>query len=190
VTIFSFDDVIRMQKRIHAIPLTPTGEYTIPLPRSVPWIGFVYWIVTLLIFIVAAKVPVLDVVSESFAPLVYYGGFPIAVVWLAFNVELEGLKPHAWALVHLRYLRRPKRTLAGRAVPAEGEKISYSGRASFSWDLNAPRLHRGWVKGGRVVTTVPVRFTFSLRHRRQVIAPSARGRLADHDVESKLQVRA
>ena len=189
MTIYSFDDIIRMPKSIHSVPLSPTGEYTIPLWRPVSWIGFAYFLVVELLFVIASKIPVLNVLSESFAPLAYYVVFPIGVVWLAFKIELEGLKPHTWALAYLLYLRRPKRTLAGRAMTAEGEKISYTGRVRILWDLNAPRLQRGWVTGGHIVTTVPARFTHAIFHRSQVIAPDERGRAVDHEVQGKLQVR-
>jgi hypothetical protein len=190
VTIYSFDDVIRMPKSIHSVPLTPTGDFNIPLWRPVPWIAFIYFIAVELVFVIAAKVPVLDLLSQSFAPAVYYFVFPVGVVWFAFKVELEGLKPHAWVLAYLLYLRRPKRVLGGDAVTAVGEAVAYSGRVRIWWDLDAPRLHDGWVTGGRVRTTVPVRFAYALRHRKQVIRPDDdRGRLADHEVEGRLQVR-
>lgn len=190
MTIYSFDDVLRAPKSIHSVELTPGGQTKIALWRPVPWIGFLYFVVVELLFVVATHVPVLDVVSEVFAPLVYYVAFPIGVVWLALHVELDGRLPHLWALSYLLYLRRPKRTLAGRRVDAAGTRTDYSGRVRVWWDLHAPRLQHGWVVGGRVSTTVPARFTHALWHTHQVVvADDERAPVVDHVVRERLQVR-
>lgn len=187
--IHSFDDVLRAPKSIHSVELTPGGQTKIALWRPVPWIGFLYFVVVELVFVLMAKAPVLDVLSESFAPAVYYVALPVGVVWLALYGELDGRAPHRWAISYLHYLRRPKRTLAGRSVALAGTRVDYSGKARVWWDLHAPRLHRGWVTGGRVATAVPVRFTYAILHRRQVVVPDDRGIHAEHEVQGRLQVR-
>lgn len=191
MTIHSFEEVIRAPKSIHSIPLTPTGGHSIPLWRPVTWISFIYFCGLVFAFAIAAKVPGLDLLSKSFRPVVYYTVFPAGIVWLAFYTELDGLQPHVWFLSYLRYLRRPKRTLCGQALLADGDKTSYGGRVKIWWDLNSPRLHHGWIAGGRVTTTVPVRFTHAIFHRHQVMVPDDdRGPTVDHEVQGKLQVRA
>lgn len=188
MTIHSFDDVLRAAKSIHSVELTPGGT-KIPLWRPVSWISFLYFAVVEIVFVLAARVPVLDVVSQMFAPLVYYVAFPVGVVWLAFRVELDGRAPHLWAISYLLYMRRPKRTLAGRQVSAAGSSLSYAGRVRIWWDLQAPRLHRGWVSGGTITTNVPVRFTHVIRHRHQVLVGDSSGAAASHEVQRRLEVR-
>lgn len=189
MVIHSFEEVIRAPKSIHSIPLTPAGHFRIKLWRPVSWISFIYFCALVLVFAIAAKVPVLDIPSKTFASLVYYIGFPAGIVWLVFYTALDGLAPHAWLITYLTYLRRSKRVLAGRVVAPDGTEVVYGGRVKIWWDLNAPRLHHGWVTGGRIKTSVPVRFTHAIRHRRQVVAYDKRGALADHEVQGKLQVR-
>jgi hypothetical protein len=191
VTIFSFDDVLRAPKSIHSVELTPGGQTKIPLWRPVSWNAFGYFVVVALVFFLASRLPVIDVFSHMFAPLVYYFAFPFGIVWLAFKVELDGRQPHAWAISYLRYLRRPKRVLAGRTMAAPGTEVTYGGRVRVWWDIHAPRLHHGWVVGGRVSTAVPVRFTHSLWHRSQVVVPDAdRAPCVAHEVRGRLRVRA
>lgn len=188
--IYSFDAVLRAPKTLHAIELTPNGSHKIPLWRPIAWINFIYFIIVVALFVLAAHVPVLDVMSDMWAPLVYYVVFPFGVTWLIFQVDFDGRVPHLWALSYLVYMRRPKRTIAGRRMTPSGTKTPYAGRVKTTWDLNAPRLHHGWVTGGRVSTSVPVRFTHSVLHRSQVLERSeARHHCSDHAVQGKLQVR-
>lgn len=188
--IYSFDDVLRAPKSLHSIEVTPGGKSKIPLWRPVPWIGFVYFVLVELAFVIAAKLPVTGVVSEMFAPLVYYVALPVGVVWLALYAELDGRSPHAWAISYALYMAQPKRTLAGREMVAPGTKIDYAGRVRIWWDVHAPRLHHGWITGGLVSTSLPVHFTYALLHRSRVIAPEAGGaNCVGHVVEGKLQVR-
>jgi hypothetical protein len=114
---------------------------------------------------------------------------PFGIVWLAFNVSLDGLAPHVWAITYLLNMRQPKCSIAGHSVPLDGDTIRYGGKVKIWWDLNAPRLHRGWVTGGKITTSVPVRFTHAIRHRSQVIRPDNDGICVDHEVQGKLQVR-
>jgi hypothetical protein len=193
--VHSFDDVLRQPKTLHAVELTPGGQTKIPLWRPVPWIGIGYFVVIELVLAVAAKTMILDwpyeVVSAISSPLVYYTVIPIGLVVLSFQVELDGLAPHWWLLAWVLYKRRPKRLLAGESVPMPGTKIHYGGKVKIWWDLNAPRLHSGWVTGGRISTSVPIRFTYAIFHRRQVIKPDSDGKMVtDYEVDKKLRVRA
>jgi hypothetical protein len=195
VTIHSFNEVLRASKVIHSVELTPGGGYKFALWRPVPWIALLYFVVVELFFVLAARTPVIGLLYQAFSglfsPAVYYTVLPFGVVWLAFRVELDGRPPHLWALSYMRYLVRPKRTLGGRAVGPSGKAISYSGRVRIWWDLDAPRLHRGWVRGGRVSTNVPARFTHALRHRHQVlVADDDRLLVLGHEVHGRMQVSA
>jgi hypothetical protein len=194
VIVHSFDDVLRQPKTLHAVELTPGGQTKIPLWRPVPWIGIGYFVVIELVLAVAAKTMILDwpyeVVSAISSPLVYYTVLPIGLVVLAFQVELDGMAPHWWLLAHLLYMRRPKCSYVGEAVPVTGAKIRYGGKVKIWWDLNSPRLHNGWVTGGKISTTVPVRFTYAILHRRRVVKPDSNGKaIESHQVDKKLRVR-
>lgn len=188
--IYSFDDVLRARKMIHSVELTPGGGHAVALWRPVPWMAVLYFAVVELVFLIAARYPVTDVVSQMFAPAVYYVAFPAGVVWLAFKVELDGRAPHLWLASYLLFLKRPKRTLAGRTVDPPDTRVAYAGRVRIWWDVTAPRLHHGWVLGGRVCTVVPARFTHSLWHRQQLlVGDDDRAPVVDHEVQGRLQVR-
>jgi hypothetical protein len=122
-----------------------------------------------------------------FTPLVYWA-LPLALVYAMMRVEFEGLSPHRWIYSFALFLIRPKRTLAGRRVPADGTKMSHRGKIRFWHDIHSPRLHHGWITGGRFSTNVPVRFTYALRHHRQVVRRGDRC-ARDHVVDGKLEVR-
>lgn len=156
--------------------------------RPVPWIGFVYFGAVELIFIIAARLPLLDVLSELFAPLVYYVVFPIGVAWLVMFVELDGRSPHLWAISYLRFLIRPHITRAGAPVQ---DSADYGGRMRIWWDLAAPRLHHGWVRGGIVTTTISGRFTHALlRHCQPVLCgDDDREPVVGYEVEDRLEIR-
>lgn len=189
MTIHSFDEVLRAPTRIHSVQLTPAGK-KLPLWRTITWMGLLYFCIAEFVFVIAARLPVTGVLSELFAPLVYYGAFPIGAVWLLSTVELDGRIPHQWVISYLDYLRRPKRVLAGRAVAAADTRITYAGRVRIWWDLAAPRLHHGWVIGGRISTPLSVRFTHAILHRHQVLVVDERhGSPVDHEVQGKLAIR-
>jgi hypothetical protein len=191
--VYSFDAVLRQRKMVHSVQVTPGSKDKIALWRPLSWMSILYFAIVELVFVIAAKLPLLsvpyEVVATLFSPLVYYA-LPAGVVWLLFNAQLDGRAPHLWAYSYLLFLVRPKRTLSGRAVRAAGETVSYVGKIRIWWDLHAPRLHHGWVVGGRVTTNVSVRFTHAILHRHQVmVADDDRDVVMDHEVQGKLQVR-
>lgn len=189
MTIHSFDDVLRQRKSLHSVQLTPGGE-TFALWRPVPWIAFGYFLIVAFVFFIASKLPVLGIVRDTFPGLSYFVVLPAIVVWGVFFAELDGIPPHRWATNYLRFLARPKRTLGAHVVAPDGRTVRYAGKVAIWWDLNCPRLHHGWVTGGKVATTVPVRFTHAIIHRRQVMASDDRRYVAcGHEVDGKLQVR-
>jgi hypothetical protein len=70
------------------------------------------------------------------------------------------------------------------------EGARYEGKMRFYWDSLAPRLHHGWISSGVVSTSVPVRFTSSMRHMKPVMRHSDRGQVADrYEIASRLEVR-
>jgi hypothetical protein len=190
VIIYSFDSVLRARKTIHSVELTPGGGHTVALWRPVPVIAGIYFAAVWAVLFIAARLPVLDVVSQMFAPLVYYVAFPAGIVWLSMNAHLDGRSPHKWAISYLLYLRRIKRTIAGRKADEDGTKTVHRGKVSIWWDITAPRMHHGWVAGGRITTAVGVRFTHALLHRHQVVRPDDDRRpVLEHDVERRLEIR-
>lgn len=193
--IHSFDDVLRQPKTLHSVELTPGGQTKIPLWRPLPWIGIAYFFVIVLVLAIMAQHPVIgwpyELISALFSPLVYYTLLPLGIVMLAFQVELDGLAPHWFLLAYVLYLRRPKRTLCGEAVPMPGTKIRYGGKVKIWWDLNAPRLHNGWVAGGKISTSVPASFTYAIFHRKRILEPNEKYEsIKDYEVDGKLRVRA
>jgi hypothetical protein len=191
--VYSFDAVLRQRKMVHSVQVTPGSKDKIALWRPLSWMSILYFAIVELVFVIVAKLPLLnlpyELISAFFSPAVYYV-LPAGVVWLLFNAQLDGRAPHLWAYSYLLFLVRPKRTLAGRAVGAVEKTVSYAGKVGIWWDLHAPRLHHGWVTGGRITTSVPVRFTHAISHRNQVmVSDDDRIAAVDHEVEGKLQVR-
>lgn len=106
------------------------------------------------------------------------------------TVEIDGRLPHRWVASTFIYLRRPKRTRGASRLRAEGTKTTHRGRVRFWWGIDAPRLHHGWISGGRFSTRHQVRFTYSLRHMKQVVKQSSKGVLAaDYPVEDKIEIK-
>jgi hypothetical protein len=204
VTIYSFDAVLRQRKMVHSVQVSPGSKDKIALWRPLSWMSILYFAIVELVFVIAAKLPVLnipyEIVATFFAPAIYYL-LPAGVVWLLFNAQLDGRAPHLWAYSYLLFLVRPKRTLGARSVRAAGQTVSYAGKVKIWWDLHAPRLHHGWVIGGRVTTNVPVRFTHAIFHSRQIMVfdPNRSVGTPDrldptaiaigHEVQGKLQVK-
>lgn len=201
MTIYSFDGVIRQGRTMHSFEL-PFSKKRVALPRPVPFVSFAYLAAFVLAAILVARViPVVAGLDASFSALsggdagmaaavTYYVLVPSGVVWLAMNFEVDGRAPHLWVLSFARFLVRDKRVLCGRRARASGERVRYGGNTRFWWDLDAPRLHHGYVRGGSVTTSVAVRFTHAVRHRHLVMRPHAGGDVADaYDVASSLEVR-
>lgn len=190
----SFDDVLRTPKRLHAIELTPGGQ-KLPLWKPVSHASAQLFVVIEVVLIFMAKVPLLDflheLVASMFGSWAYYTVLPAGIVWLAFYAELDGRAPHLWAYSYMLFLIRPKRTIAGRPMKSSGTKIRSAGKIKIWWDLDAPRLHHGWVRGGRVTTNVPVNFAHSFRHTKPTIrANDDYARIVEYEVAQKLEVRA
>jgi hypothetical protein len=188
--IHSFDDVLRQPKEWHSFEVSPGGR-RVGLWRPVPWLGVGYFVLAELIFFLAYKLPVLHAfyafVTLFFTPLVYWS-IPLALVCAMMRVEFEGLSPHRWVATFVLYAIRPRRTLAGRACPVDETKMSHRGKIRFWHDVHSPRLSHGWIIGGSFSTNVPVRFTYAMRHRRQVVRPGGRP-ARDHVVDNRIEVR-
>lgn len=183
---------------MHSIEIAPGRR--IPLPRPVPYVNVLYFAAVVLL--IAAADNVVSIVSIVGAPLALVAGdasiaawvccyvlIPAGIVWLAANSAVDGRAPHRWVVSVVRYYLRPKRTICGRPVRREGARVAYSGRVRFWWDLEAPRLHHGWIRGGQASSSVPVRFTHALRHRHRVFEPDDGGAtLSGYDVD-QVEVR-
>jgi TcpE family len=200
VVVHSFHGILRKPRTLHTLELP--GGYRVPLPRPVPLVSLIYFCIVLAGVMVADNVVSLTSIiggvlsrlsgGDTFlaAWVICYVGIPGLIVWLSMNVEIDGRVPHRWIVSSAKFVVRPKRTWCGSSIRREGARVAYRGRVSFWWDSDSPRLVHGWVRGGRVTTTVPVRFTHSLRHRHRVMA-SDDGYMptVDHDVDGDLEVR-
>lgn len=192
MTIYSFDGALRARKEAHSFEVAPGKK--VALWRPVAWVAVGYFAVAVLVFMIIERfipfVAMFDLVMATEASWVlYYALIPAGVVWFSMNAELDGRHPHRWAISTPAWIASPRRTLAGRSIPLAGTKISYAGRVRVHWDINAPRLYSGWVRGGKVSSTVPVRFSHALTHRRPVISPDGDGViLSDYEVD-RLEVR-
>lgn len=174
----------------------------IALPRPVRGMAFIYFaFVELALFVIDNFIPmtamlgsVLSVLSGGDASiaawLVVYAILPSGIVWAMSNAEIDGRSPHFWVLSFFRYLKRPKRTLAGRPVRREGTCSTCSGRVRVWWDIGAPRLHHGWISGGKVSIDSGVRFAHALIHRHLTLRPDDDCEsLRDYEVEDRLEVK-
>lgn len=201
MTIYSFDGVLRLPRTMHTVQLWPSGP-RIPLPRPTPSIAFIYmgavFVLTLAVDralgVTTILTSVLSAVSGGRAFLaawaLFHLGLSAGLVWLAMNVEIDGRAPYRWLYSCARYLLREHYTLCGRHARRPGEVARCGGKTTILWDVDAPRLQHGWVRGGCVSTTVGARFTSSLLHSKQVIkADAARERVVDHAVDGALEVR-
>jgi hypothetical protein len=200
VTIYSFDQVLRQRRRLHAIEATRTKR--IALWRPVPLMAIAYFAAVELVIMAldnfVSFVSFVDAVlsrisggsASIVAWLICYGAAPAALVWLAMNSEIDGRAPHRWAFSCLRFLVKDKHTFCGQPARRDGEHVRYRGRVRFWWDVDAPRLHHGWVLAGRVYTRSRVRFAHALRHRHPTMVADERGHeVTGYEVADRLEVR-
>jgi hypothetical protein len=200
VNIHSFDGVLRHSRTMHSFAI-PFTDKRIPLPRPVPYISMGYFVVVELFFLVFDNVfsfvPLMAAVFSTLSGgdatlasyVVCYVVVPGMIVWFSMNAEIDGRAPHLWLISCARYVTREKHTLCGRRARREGQKVSYKSKVNIWWDLDAPRLHHGYVNGGRLRTSVPVRFGHSLIHRNFVMRPSERGQFSDYEIDGRLEVK-
>lgn len=201
MTVYSFDGILRQPRKLHAPELWPGGP-RVALPRPVPLISLVYLaVVELMIMVVDNVIPftvaigaVLSTLAGGSADVaswvLCYVIAPVVIVYFALNAEIDGRAPHRWVVSVVRSLFAPRRTWCGIAVEGEQSRVRYRGRVRVYWDEHAPRLHHGWVLGGRLTTFVPVRFTHALRHRSAVARYDDDGDLVlNYEVLARLEVR-
>lgn len=199
--IHSFDGILRQPRMMHAVEVWPGGPH-VALPRTTPLIAIPYFAaVVLAMMLVNHVVPVVGISgfvlshlaggrANVAAWLLGYVILPGVVVFLALNSEIDGRKPHNWLLSVARSLFSSRRTWCGMSAPAADERTTYDGSVDFWWDEGAPRLQHGWVRGGRLSTAVPARFTFALRHRHRVLkADEGYGVVDDYEVPARIEVR-
>lgn len=199
--IHSFDDVLRQPRTSHSFEVPWTGK-RVPLPRPVPMIAGVYLLVIELLLVVSDNVVPftamfgsgLSAVSGGRADiaawLVVYVLIPVAIVYLAMSVEIDGRAPYRWVIGMARFAVSPARTWCGQRLPSSDERVRYRGRLLFWWDVHAPRLQRGFVRGGLVSTRRPARFTFSFRHLHPVLrADEGYAPIENYVVGEKIEVR-
>lgn len=201
MTINSFHDVLRQPRTMHSLEL-PFSTKRIGLPRPVPYISAIYFVLIVVALMTANKVidiiPTMGSIFSSLsggnasiaATATYFVLIPAAIVWAAMNAEVDGRAPHRWAFSCAQFLVRNKRTICGASARKIGCRVNYRGKIGFLWDIDCPRLQQGFITGGFLSTSVPVRFTYSFRHCKRRIVPSSDGVLLDaHEVDGKIEVR-
>jgi hypothetical protein len=192
VLVESFEDVLRARRRQHTITFRPGGTPW-PLYRPVAWLDVGYFAALFVLSLMINRLLHVDaliehVVHPGAAALIFKVMLPWTLIWTLGNAQLDGRKPHRWAWSYVRFFTRPKRTLGGRTMRAL--PLVYAGRVRLFWDITAPRLHHGWVRGGSVSTTGGVRFTHALRHRHSVIRPSERHpAITGYPVPERVEIR-
>jgi hypothetical protein len=200
MTIYSFDGILRQRRRLHSVETFSRSK--IALWRPVPLVGIGYFIVVAVAVAAFYKVvPVDELLTASLSAIsggdagvaswiCCYVAVPTAIVWLAMNSEIDGRAPHRWAFSCLRFLVKDKHTFCGQRVRRHGAHVRYRGRIRFFWDVDAPRLHHGWVVAGRVYTRARVHFGHALRHRHPTMTASQAGHeVTGYEVSDRLEVR-
>lgn len=201
MVIHSFDGVLRQRRTMHSFQVS--WMHRVPLYRPIPYIAF-YFYFPLMAIVVATfnrVIPVYTMLNAALSTLsggqagiaawlAYYVAIPLGVVWIAFNVEIDGRSPHRWVVSCARFITRRKRLWCGQRARSDGERVRYRGRMRVWWDISAPRLHHGYVRGGRVTTAVPVRFTHALRHTAPVMkADNEHSPTVGYEVPGRIEVR-
>lgn len=200
MVIHSFDDVLRRQRQMHSVEVSRGRR--VALPRPVRYIAVIYFAtIELVILLIDNFAPVVSILSAPLgllasgnvkpaAFLIIYVVIPAGLAWLSMNIEIDGRSPHLWIFSCLRYFARPKRTLAGRSVRHESSRSTYNGRVHVWWDIGAPRLHHGWISGGKVSVGTGVRFTHALIHRHLMLRiDDGCKSLCGYEVEDRLEVK-
>jgi hypothetical protein len=118
----SYRPVFRLERRIYRV-----DRFLLPVPGGIPLRGLVYFLVALLLVLVAGALPAVGSLLDVAAPPVRYGLLPAAVAVLGTHASPDGRAPHRFVLTWLAYRLRPRRRAAGRTVPLEGQWLLLRG---------------------------------------------------------------
>jgi hypothetical protein len=138
----SYRRVFEVDRRIYRV-----DRWALPVPGGVPLRGVVYFVLALCAVLVLGSLPgVGEVLGGVSAPLRLVV-IPLAVAALGTQAAPDGRSAHRYAGDWLRLRLRAKRTVAGRAVPAEGEPVAWGGGVASAWDEHRSVVRRGLVHG-------------------------------------------
>lgn len=142
----SYRRVFRIERRIHRI-----DRFLLPVPGGLPLRGVLYFLGALLALLALALLPGVEALLERVPAPVRYAVLPAALAVLGTQVAPDGRSAHRFALAWLAHRVRPRRRVAGRAVPPEGEPVSLSATLALAPDEHASALRRARVRGAAVV---------------------------------------
>lgn len=118
MTIHSFHRVIKVRHVIRSVNYAPGKTFR---PRwPVPLVELAYAAGILVVFVGISRLPVIGSVSH-----LPFGLWWVIPVWLVAGTrmaKLDGRNPHDYAVAWVRYHRRPRRTIAGRRIPHDGQR--------------------------------------------------------------------
>ena len=171
----SYRRVFEVDRRIYRV-----DRWALPVPGGVPLRGVGYFAATLGLVILLGALPAVGDLLGALTPPLRYVLLPLAVAVLGTQAAPDGRAAHRFAWEWLRLRLRARRRCAGRAVALEGEPISWSGVLPVRWDGQAPRLHRGRVRGpARITVNAPVRL---VQRRGRLVARAEGGETAPQPV--------
>ena len=171
----SYRRVFEVDRRIYRV-----DRWALPVPGGVPLRGVGYFAATLGLVIVLGALPAAGDLLGALTPPLRYVLLPLAVAVLGTQAAPDGRAAHRFAWEWLRLRLRARRRCTGRAVALEGELIAWSGVLAVRWDGQAPRLHRGRVRGpARVTVNAPARL---VQRRGRLVARAGRGEPAPQPV--------
>jgi hypothetical protein len=157
MVIRSYRRVFEVDRRIYRV-----DRWALPVPGGVPLRAVGYFVVTLLVVIVAGSLPAVGAVVAGVSAPLRFVVVPLAVAVLGIQAAPDGRVAHRFAWDWLRLRLRARRTCGGRVVPLDGEPVAWHGELALRVDGAGAQLHRGRVHGpARVTFHVPVQLSDS-----------------------------
>lgn len=153
----SYRRVFRIERRIHRI-----DRFLLPVPGGLPLRGLLYFLGALVALLALGLLPGLGPVLGLVPAPLRYAVVPAGLAVLGSQAAPDGRSAHRFALAWLRYRLRPRRTVAGRPVPLEGQAVSLAATLALAADEHGPRVRRARVRGPAVVRfseSLPLRST-------------------------------
>ena len=142
----SYRRVFRIDRRIYRV-----DRWALPVPGGVPLRGVGYFALALLAVLVAERLPLLGALIGALSSPLRYVVLPLAVAVLSAQAAPDGRAAHRFALGWLARRLRARRTSAGRRVPSEGTRVSWSGVVAVGADEHGPTLGPARITGPATV---------------------------------------
>ena len=157
----SYRRVFRIDRRIYRV-----DRWALPVPGGVPLRGVGYFALALLAVVLVERLPLLGGPVGALSAPLRYVVLPLAVAVLSAQAAPDGRAAHRFALGWLARRLRARRTCAGRRVPAEKTRVSWSGAVAVGADERDPTLGPARITGPATVRfAAPVRVTTGRRGR-------------------------